>query len=137
MWLTQFDRGELSNEEVEAALVADYEAKIAALERKVGELRKTRNLDVQDRFHNPCGAIFSCVFRIDRWRQGLRRRMSRAEGLVGPQGVDRGVGIGPRQRLQPRCAGRLRKRRLRQRWQMNWRRGLASTPLLKCPATAA
>jgi hypothetical protein len=37
MWLTQFDRGEL-NEEVEAALVTDYEAKIAALERKVGQL---------------------------------------------------------------------------------------------------
>ncbi|CAN7729192.1 hypothetical protein LJR084_006313 [Variovorax sp. LjRoot84] len=36
MWLTQFDRGELSNEEVEAALVD--EAKIAALERKVGQL---------------------------------------------------------------------------------------------------
>ncbi|BEP68471.1 MULTISPECIES: transposase [unclassified Variovorax] len=38
MWLTQFDRGELSNEEAEAAVVADYEAKIAALERKVGQL---------------------------------------------------------------------------------------------------
>lgn len=31
MWLTQFDRGELSNEEAEASVVADYEAKIAAL----------------------------------------------------------------------------------------------------------
>ena len=38
MWLTQFDRGELSNEEAEASVVADYEAKIAALERKVGQL---------------------------------------------------------------------------------------------------
>jgi hypothetical protein len=38
MWLTQFDRGEFSNEEVEAALVADYDAKIATLERKVGQL---------------------------------------------------------------------------------------------------
>jgi len=38
MWLTQFDRGELSNEEAEASVVADYEAKIAALERKVAQL---------------------------------------------------------------------------------------------------
>ncbi|KLN52897.1 hypothetical protein [Variovorax paradoxus] len=38
MWLTQFDRGELSTEEVEADVVVDYEAKIAALERKVGQL---------------------------------------------------------------------------------------------------
>ena len=38
MWLTQFDRGELSNEDAEASVVADYEAKIAALERKVGQL---------------------------------------------------------------------------------------------------
>ncbi|WP_260590810.1 hypothetical protein [Variovorax sp. DXTD-1] len=74
MWLTQFDRGELSNEEVEAALVAGYEAKIAALERKVGELRKTRNLDVQDRFHNPCGAIFNSVFRSTDGDKGFGAR---------------------------------------------------------------
>lgn len=37
-WLTLFDRGELSNEEVEAAKAAEYEAMIAALERKVGQL---------------------------------------------------------------------------------------------------
>lgn len=34
MWLTQFDRDEFSNEEAEATAVADYEAKIAALECK-------------------------------------------------------------------------------------------------------
>lgn len=38
MWLTQFDRGELSDEEAEASVVADYKAKVAALERKVGQL---------------------------------------------------------------------------------------------------
>jgi hypothetical protein len=38
MSLTQFDRGELSNEEAEAAVVADYETKIAALEYKAGQL---------------------------------------------------------------------------------------------------
>jgi transposase-like protein len=43
-WLTQFDRGELTGEEVEASVVIDYEAKIAALERKVGQL--TMELDL-------------------------------------------------------------------------------------------
>jgi transposase len=37
-WLTQYDRGELNREEVEAWAAAEYEAKIAALERKVGQL---------------------------------------------------------------------------------------------------
>ena len=44
LWLTQFDNGELTGEEVEAAMVIDYEAKIAALERKVGQL--TMELDL-------------------------------------------------------------------------------------------
>ena len=44
MWLTQFDRGELSTEEAEASVVVEYEAKIAALERKVGQL--TMELDL-------------------------------------------------------------------------------------------
>lgn len=41
LWRTQYDRGELDGEEVEeveATVLADYEAKIAALERKVGQL---------------------------------------------------------------------------------------------------
>jgi transposase len=38
LWLTQYDRGELSREEVEAWAVAEYEAKLAALERKGGQL---------------------------------------------------------------------------------------------------
>jgi transposase len=44
LWLTQYDRGELNAEEVEAAVVSEYEAKIAALERKVGQL--TMELDL-------------------------------------------------------------------------------------------
>ncbi|MDP9927988.1 hypothetical protein [Variovorax paradoxus] len=38
MWLTQFDGGEFSNEEVEASVVADFGPKFAALEREVGQL---------------------------------------------------------------------------------------------------
>jgi transposase len=38
LWLTQFDRGELNDEEAEASVIAEYEAQIAALERKVGQL---------------------------------------------------------------------------------------------------
>lgn len=44
LWLTQYDRGELNGEEVEASVLTDYEAKIAALERKVGQL--TMELDL-------------------------------------------------------------------------------------------
>lgn len=38
LWLSQYDRGELNVEEVAAATISDYEVKIAALERKVGQL---------------------------------------------------------------------------------------------------
>ena len=44
LWLTQYDRGELDAEEVEATLVTEYGVKIAALERKVGQL--TMELDL-------------------------------------------------------------------------------------------
>ena len=44
LWLSQYDRGELSDEEASANLVDEYEAKIAALERKVGQL--TMELDL-------------------------------------------------------------------------------------------
>lgn len=44
LWLTQFDRGELNDEEAEASVIAKYEARIAALERKVGQL--TMELDL-------------------------------------------------------------------------------------------
>ena len=38
IWLTQFDEGRLHTEEAEAVLISEYETKIAALERKVGQL---------------------------------------------------------------------------------------------------
>jgi transposase len=38
LWVMQYDRAELSTEEAEAAVVTEYEAKIAALEYKVGQL---------------------------------------------------------------------------------------------------
>ncbi|WP_123580081.1 IS3 family transposase [Phaeobacter piscinae] len=44
LWLTQFDRGELTSEEAEARVIAECEARIAALERKVGQL--TMELDL-------------------------------------------------------------------------------------------
>ncbi len=37
-WLTQFDSGEMYIEEARLSLIPEYEAKIAALERKVGQL---------------------------------------------------------------------------------------------------
>lgn len=38
LWLTQYDREELSTEEAEASVISKYAVKIAALERKVGQL---------------------------------------------------------------------------------------------------
>jgi transposase len=38
LWLSQYDRGDLNEEATAASVVAEYEAKIAALERKVGQL---------------------------------------------------------------------------------------------------
>jgi transposase len=38
LWLTQFDRGELTHEEAQASVITGYETSIAALERKVGQL---------------------------------------------------------------------------------------------------
>lgn len=49
LWLNQYDNGELDQEEATASTIAEYEAKIAALERKVGQL--TMELDlVKKRF---------------------------------------------------------------------------------------
>lgn len=44
LWPTQLDRGEMTNEEAEASVIAEYESRIAALERKVGQL--TMELDI-------------------------------------------------------------------------------------------
>ncbi len=38
LWLTQFDSGELNQDRAAQSLITEYEAKIAALERKVGQL---------------------------------------------------------------------------------------------------
>lgn len=38
LWLTQYDRGELQDEDGAAETLVQYEAKIAALGRKVGQL---------------------------------------------------------------------------------------------------
>src|SRR5260363_250069 len=38
LWLSQYDRGELNAEEATATTISEYEAQIAALERKVGPL---------------------------------------------------------------------------------------------------
>ncbi len=43
LWFTQFDRGELTNEEAEASFIAEYEIRIAERERKVGQF--TMELD--------------------------------------------------------------------------------------------
>ena len=51
LWLTQFDRGELNDEEAEASVIAEYEAQIAALERKVGQL--TMGLDLMKKTPRP------------------------------------------------------------------------------------
>lgn len=44
LWLTRFDRGELNDEGAEASVIAEYEAQIAALERKIGQLTKELGL---------------------------------------------------------------------------------------------
>jgi transposase len=49
--LTQFDRGELNEEEAEASVIAKYETHIAALERKVGQL--TMELDLTKKTPRP------------------------------------------------------------------------------------
>ncbi|QXI65898.1 transposase (plasmid) [Paracoccus marcusii] len=51
LWLTQYDRGELNDEEAEASVIGEYEARIAALERKVGQL--TMELDLAKK-HRGC-----------------------------------------------------------------------------------
>lgn len=44
LWLMPFDNGKLTGEEVEAAMVVDYETRIAARERKVDQF--TMELDL-------------------------------------------------------------------------------------------
>ena len=62
LWLTQFDRGELTSEEAEASVIAEYEARIAALERKVGQL--TMELDLVKKTPRPPSVTGSERFSI-------------------------------------------------------------------------
>lgn len=48
-WLVQYDRGDTDMQPIDPVLVAEYEARIAALERKVGQL--TMELDLQKKHH--------------------------------------------------------------------------------------
>lgn len=50
-WLALYDRGELVSEEAEGAVLVEYQAKIAALERKVGQL--TMELDLLKKTPSP------------------------------------------------------------------------------------
>ena len=50
MWLGRFDRGELDRKGAAASTVAEYEAHIAALERKVGQL--TMEIDPLKKHHD-------------------------------------------------------------------------------------
>ena len=56
-WLSLYDRGELVSEEAEAAVIVEYQAKIAALEHKVGRL--TLELDLLKKTPSPRLAINS------------------------------------------------------------------------------
>ena len=53
LWLTQYDQGELNQEEAAANMIDEYETKIAALERKVGQL--TMEIDLLKKTPRPQG----------------------------------------------------------------------------------
>ena len=74
LWLTRYDRGELDAEEAAAATVTEYEARIAALERKVGQL--TMELDLVKKRHD-------CVSRTTTKPRAssAARRLLRTEGV--------------------------------------------------------
>ncbi|WP_096787929.1 IS3 family transposase [Rhodobacter sp. CZR27] len=89
LWLTQFDRGELTDEEAEASVIAEYEARIAALERKVGQL--TMELDLVKR--TPCYGYRRVTHELR--RHGLvvnHKRVARVIRVAG-------LGIKPRRRF--------------------------------------
>ena len=80
-WLTQFDHGELSSEEAEAAVVADYEAKIAALERKVGQL----TMELVLKKNTPCLCLSATTRTppLSPARRPLRPMEVRSDGATG------------------------------------------------------
>ena len=49
LWQTQHDRGDLSAEEAEASVIEEYEAKIAGIEHKVGQI--SMDLDLVKKRH--------------------------------------------------------------------------------------
>lgn len=57
LWLTQFDSGELNQDRAAQSLITEYESKIAALERKVGQL--TMEIDLLKKTPAPSGEIDS------------------------------------------------------------------------------
>ncbi|WP_258052475.1 transposase [Mesorhizobium sp. INR15] len=61
LWLTQFDRGELNDEEAEASVIAEYEARIAALERKVGQLTMELDLAKKRMARPACKRLFDGI----------------------------------------------------------------------------
>ena len=75
LWLTQYDRGELNREEVEAWAAAEYEAKIAALERKVGQL--TMELELLKKKRLACNSSAAARAPL----------LSAARRLLHPKGV--------------------------------------------------
>ncbi|MEH7871236.1 hypothetical protein V7795_29610 [Rhizobium laguerreae] len=62
LWLPQFDHGEINDEEAEASLTAKYEAQIAALERKVGQL--TMELDLIKKHQVPQTSAMQNFLRL-------------------------------------------------------------------------
>ncbi len=82
LWLSQFDRGELNQEEAEASIVAEYEGRIAALERKVGQL--TMELDMAKKRRAPLQDPSTRTHRLSRIARIMR---------------ENGLGIKPRKRF--------------------------------------
>lgn len=57
LWLSQFDSGELNQDRAAHSQISAYEANIAALERKVGQL--TMKVDLLKKKHQRCGACWT------------------------------------------------------------------------------
>lgn len=62
MWLTSYDQGEMESEEAVAETVAEYQARIAALERKLGEL--TMELDLLKKMPRRSAASNNAEFSV-------------------------------------------------------------------------
>jgi hypothetical protein len=96
LWLTQFDRDELNDEEAEASVIAEYEAHIGSLERNGGQL--TMELDLVKKHHanrspattrNPSSSPARGLFRS----AGMRNDRSPEKHLLLPRN-DRAENLG-------------------------------------------